>query len=729
MILESVENGPLIWLTVKENRVTRTKKYVELSTAEKIQADCDMKATNIILQGLSVSVFSPGDDPIACLNKAMFFLTVVASSRVKVQQVQGRQGQCLFGTGYKSNATSSGGNNASGHARVVKCYNCQDYSLVSGLRMFKTHNRELLLAHELFAAAPRVVDLVDSPMSTSIDQDTPSTKQKNFKQAMTKPSWIDEMNEKHVSGNAKTSDTGRGRVKVATCAKLDLELVPKEKRLEIGKCNERLNPRKIQREPTFQVVLDALALTPCYSAFLITADVPKVYMHQFWDSVYKHENFYRFKMDKRKRFKLNLEIFKDIFKICPRVQGQDFDALPTDEEIVYFPRELGHTGEINSLNDTIGLDKLPLFRAQILWENKIGMHTSRDDYLINTLRFVFAKEETQIYGAILLEYLTSPDMKETQPYKTYLGFAIGATPPKKVQKFKKLASPKLTTVPVSTEEPTGNSKRVKRHAKKSTEALARGGCYSRKSMRDLYKIRHSRSSTITKTTSSVAKIKPFVTSKGTGVKPGDPDVSKEESFESEAESLRNDEDDSNNEQDSSGEDSDQENDSDDDKTQSGNENKSNSKHETDESESGLESNHEENKEDEDDEKEVKDEFVKTMSNDFNDKDETKITDKAQGDEDEEMYYTTSQLYDDVDIRLNEPVDADKGFVQEECTNATLTNIQQGNENPKILPVIEDDHVTLSIILQKTAVLVTSSFHSSDLAAKFLNFSDIPHIDT
>ncbi|GKE44035.1 hypothetical protein Tco_1471319, partial [Tanacetum coccineum] len=49
--------------------------------------------------------------------------------------------------------------------------------------------------------------------------------------------------------------------------KLDLELVPKEKILDIGKCNGRLNPRKIQREPTFQVVLDALTLTPCYIHF------------------------------------------------------------------------------------------------------------------------------------------------------------------------------------------------------------------------------------------------------------------------------------------------------------------------------------------------------------------------------------------------------------------------------------------------------------------------------
>nr|GEW96386.1 hypothetical protein [Tanacetum cinerariifolium] len=52
MILESVENGPLLWPIIEENGVTRLKKYSELSTIEAIQADCDVKATNIILQGL-----------------------------------------------------------------------------------------------------------------------------------------------------------------------------------------------------------------------------------------------------------------------------------------------------------------------------------------------------------------------------------------------------------------------------------------------------------------------------------------------------------------------------------------------------------------------------------------------------------------------------------------------------------------------------------------------------
>nr|GEW25043.1 Gag-Pol polyprotein [Tanacetum cinerariifolium] len=52
MILESVENGPFIWPSIEENAVTRPKKYFELSATEAIQADYDVKAINIILQGL-----------------------------------------------------------------------------------------------------------------------------------------------------------------------------------------------------------------------------------------------------------------------------------------------------------------------------------------------------------------------------------------------------------------------------------------------------------------------------------------------------------------------------------------------------------------------------------------------------------------------------------------------------------------------------------------------------
>nr|GEY92183.1 hypothetical protein [Tanacetum cinerariifolium] len=108
-----------------------------------------MTESPLVDSSFVVPVFSLGDDPITYLIKAMAFLTVVASSRypstnnqlrtfsnsrnqatiqddrVTVQQVLGRQRQSYYGTGYKSNASSSGGNNASGQAMVVKCYNCQ----------------------------------------------------------------------------------------------------------------------------------------------------------------------------------------------------------------------------------------------------------------------------------------------------------------------------------------------------------------------------------------------------------------------------------------------------------------------------------------------------------------------------------------------------------------------------------------------------------------------------
>nr|GEX51914.1 integrase, catalytic region, zinc finger, CCHC-type, peptidase aspartic, catalytic [Tanacetum cinerariifolium] len=149
MILESVEHGPLIWPTIEEHGVIRTKKYAKLSVAEKIQADCDMKETNIIIQGLPSNIYplvnhhrvakdlweiiqllmqstSLTKQERECKLYDAFdkfaHIKAVASSSATSSR---RQRQSYSGTGYKSNATSYGGNNASGQARVIKCYNCQ----------------------------------------------------------------------------------------------------------------------------------------------------------------------------------------------------------------------------------------------------------------------------------------------------------------------------------------------------------------------------------------------------------------------------------------------------------------------------------------------------------------------------------------------------------------------------------------------------------------------------
>nr|GEY48165.1 hypothetical protein [Tanacetum cinerariifolium] len=76
IILESIKNGPLIWPTIEENSVTMPRKYSELTLAEAIQANYDVKAANIILK-----VFKQGDDPIDSINHMMSFLSTVVISR------------------------------------------------------------------------------------------------------------------------------------------------------------------------------------------------------------------------------------------------------------------------------------------------------------------------------------------------------------------------------------------------------------------------------------------------------------------------------------------------------------------------------------------------------------------------------------------------------------------------------------------------------------------------
>nr|GEU59816.1 hypothetical protein [Tanacetum cinerariifolium] len=59
MILKCVLNGPLVWPTVdEENGTNRTKTYEELLVGEKLQADCDLKATIIVLQGLPPDMYA-----------------------------------------------------------------------------------------------------------------------------------------------------------------------------------------------------------------------------------------------------------------------------------------------------------------------------------------------------------------------------------------------------------------------------------------------------------------------------------------------------------------------------------------------------------------------------------------------------------------------------------------------------------------------------------------------
>ncbi|GJS23680.1 retrovirus-related pol polyprotein from transposon TNT 1-94 [Tanacetum coccineum] len=148
---------------VQENRVTRPKKYSELSAMETIQADYDIKAKNIILQGLPPEVYAlflntlppewskfvtdvklvwdlhttnidqlhaylgqhefhaneKGDDLIDAINHMMSFLTAVVTSRYPTTNNHLRNSSNL-----RTYTLGSSGSN-SGKQRTIICYNCK----------------------------------------------------------------------------------------------------------------------------------------------------------------------------------------------------------------------------------------------------------------------------------------------------------------------------------------------------------------------------------------------------------------------------------------------------------------------------------------------------------------------------------------------------------------------------------------------------------------------------
>ncbi|GJS18747.1 hypothetical protein Tco_0413219 [Tanacetum coccineum] len=360
-------------------------------------------------------------------------------------------------------------------------------------------------------------------------------------------------------------------------------------------------------------------------------------------------------------------------RICPRLPTQEFDALPSDEEIRTFAAIINKclSGKIT------GLDKLRLLRAQILWgmfykknvdfvellwedftfqienidhkkqeniyhprftksiihhfisndksisiKNRMFMHTSQDDSILGPMRFVSKSEDFQVYGALLPNMMTNQQMRDSTAYKTYLIYATGAALPKMKRKFKKHASlPKKKDL-VAKKAP------AKAERSKGIELLSDAALLEEAQLKKV---------------PDEPKDKSIDTSEGTSLKPGVLDVSKGDSSESEYESW---------------------------------------------GDSGDEAN---NQETNADEEETKDEFVHTPPNYVPTDDET--NDESNDVDEEEYDRIDKELYGDVNVRLKDSKHKGKGKDGEKMTDVgrvhvVVENIDQVGADTEVIFMID-----------------------------------------
>nr|GEU98868.1 putative reverse transcriptase domain-containing protein [Tanacetum cinerariifolium] len=187
----------------------------------------------------------------------------------------------------------------------------------------------------------------------------------------------------------------------------------------------RLSTTFMPKEPTFQVALDVLSLTPFYQAFLISTSVPAIYMLELWAIATYQKHHIKIKINK-KSYSFDLETFRDMFQICPKILGQKFVDPPFEQEILTFLSNLRYPCNIKTLSE-VKVEILPqpwrTFRTII---NKY----LNDDPILTTMRYIPQHEVIQKYGAILLDNLTNQSRKESKAYKTYYAFATGEEIPK-----------------------------------------------------------------------------------------------------------------------------------------------------------------------------------------------------------------------------------------------------------------------------------------------------------
>ncbi|GKC86722.1 hypothetical protein Tco_1147371 [Tanacetum coccineum] len=183
------------------------------------------------------------------------------------------------------------------------------------------------------------------------------------------------------------------------------------------------------KEATFQVVLDALALTPFYHALLITANVPAIYMQEFWATAYVRKSSIKFMINKRK---VSLDVDIDLR------HTRDITYL-TDVNVDYLHQPWREFATI--INKCLSgketrIDKILLSCAQILWDQSISRrnnmfwHTTQDDTMFTSMRCIYRHEDTQVYSTILPKELTNQAMLESNAYKTYYAFASRKKAPK-----------------------------------------------------------------------------------------------------------------------------------------------------------------------------------------------------------------------------------------------------------------------------------------------------------
>ncbi|GKD13036.1 hypothetical protein Tco_1197443 [Tanacetum coccineum] len=245
----------------------------------------------------------------------------------------------------------------------------------------------------------------------------------------------------------------------------------------------------------------------CFKAFTISADVPKIFMQQFWYTIKKvpDTDSYEFLLA-NKKCTINAEVFRIILDICPRVEGVNFVDVLDDDTTLTFLIDLGYKGPLNrhtnmfvdhmhqpwrtlaaiinkclsgkTASNALKIDhwkekrsrceNMPYPRfTKIIINHFLKQHKSltnlnhkhyqtiKEDGLVSRLKFVRNGEDYQEYGLPIPDVMLTDAIKHSESYQMFIKYLTNHILPKKSRgkgsKGKKTVKESQETIDVSEE--------------------------------------------------------------------------------------------------------------------------------------------------------------------------------------------------------------------------------------------------------------------------------------
>ncbi|GJZ77854.1 hypothetical protein Tco_0642526 [Tanacetum coccineum] len=210
-------------------------------------------------------------------------------------------------------------------------------------------------------------------------------------------------------------------------------------------------------------------------AFTASANVPTIYIQQFWNTLLQDAKtgVYSFQLGEQ-WFTLNADLLRKALEITPVDLAHPFESPPAGEQVMDFVNELGYPEEIHFVSKMHEefVQAIKIFFAHranlnIPTKKRPGspVHVTGDDFPLGNLKFILKGKKDEVFGKSIPNELITEAIRNSSYYQQYLEM-VARKPTTKVGGQKKTSSKADKPTPVMKPAPAKQTKPVKEKSTK-----------------------------------------------------------------------------------------------------------------------------------------------------------------------------------------------------------------------------------------------------------------------